>query len=264
MVSLFSACGMEHLQRFMADGPVFVGFDFDGTLAPIVRSPSKAVCSPEVLTALSRLARHAAVGVISGRGVADLESRLPVRGIRLIGNHGAEGLGLSASQLAVAQSTCSAWETSLRASFREGKLGPPIFIENKGLTLSVHYRGVLNGHWVLQEILRATQALKPLPRVVMGKCVINLLPLELPHKGVALQWAMEAASLRRAIYIGDDETDEDVFRMERSDLFGIQVGKNAASRAYFYIEQQEEIILFLRLLNELQSLSREFRLGPSS
>ena len=171
---------------------------------------------------------------------------------------------MSESQLAVAQSTCCAWETSLRASFREGKLGPPIFIENKGLTLSVHYRGVLNGHFILKELLRVTETLNPLPRVVMGKCVINLLPVELPHKGVALQWAMEAASLCRAIYIGDDETDEDVFRIEGNDLFGIHVGKSAASNADFYIEQQEEIILFLRLLNEVQSLSREFRLGPSS
>ena len=78
---------------------LIVGLDFDGTLAPMARRPHQASLPPETRALLRRLARKrgAIVAVVSGRGLADLKSRVKVPGAYMAGNHGLEieGPGLS-------------------------------------------------------------------------------------------------------------------------------------------------------------------------
>ena len=82
-----------------------------------------------------------------------------------------------------------------------------------------------------------------------GKCVVNIVPAEAPHKGDALRLAMRRLRCRSAIYLGDDETDEDVFGLGiPRRVLGIRVGASRRSRAEYYVPGPESVDRFLALL----------------
>jgi trehalose 6-phosphate phosphatase len=86
-------------------------------------------------------------------------------------------------------------------------------------------------------------------RVVEGKQVVNFLAPDTPHKGLALDRIRRRLGCDTAIYVGDDETDEDVFQMaEPGRLLGIRVGAGAGSAAPFIIPGQRDIDALLTLL----------------
>jgi trehalose 6-phosphate phosphatase len=68
--------------------------------------------------------------------------------------------------------------------------------------------------------------------------VVNLLPVDALTKGDALVAAMELFGLQRAIFIGDDVTDEEVFKLKNVDVFGIHIGTDDQTAAPYYLEQQ--------------------------
>ena len=90
-------------------------------------------------------------------------------------------------------------------------------------------------------LLEKVAELSPSPRVILGKCVINLIPAGGPHKGVALLELMRKFKKRSAIYVGDDDTDEDVFTLPDEGILTVRVGKKSSSAAQFFLERQSEI-----------------------
>jgi len=127
-------------------------------------------------------------------------------------------------------------------------------IENKGTTLSIHYRYVCNIKHAHKMILQAIDKLDPQPRRIGGKFIENLIPVNAPDKGIALRILMQKSQCQKAFFVGDDETDEDVFRLNDSNLFTICVGRNISSNALFYLREQNEI---KRLIAEINSVLRE-------
>src|SRR5881397_3549092 len=70
-------------------GEVILVTDFDGTLAEVVQDPAAARARPEALEALEQLVRLLAdVIVLSSRTPAQLETLVPMSGVRLIGDSG--------------------------------------------------------------------------------------------------------------------------------------------------------------------------------
>src|SRR5204862_6658138 len=99
-----------------------------------------------------------------------------------------------------------------------------IVIENKTYSISIHYRASRNRRLALQMIDRAIRDLPGIRRIG-GKLVVNLLPKNAPTKGEALERSRRLLVCDSALYVGDDETDEDVFRgCDRSRLLGVRVG----------------------------------------
>lgn len=84
--------------------------------------------------------------------------------------------------------------------------------------------------------------------MILGKSVINLVPPGAPHKGVALLEAMMTLNLKCALYIGDDDTDEDVFSLPDTNIISIRVGEKRASHAQFFIKRQTEVNNILKKL----------------
>ena len=99
-----------------------------------------------------------------------------------------------------------------------------------------------------RDILRAVDRLNPAPRRIPGKCVENVLPHSALNKGEALLRIMALAGASRAVFVGDDDTDEDVFRMRNDRILGIRVGNGLSSHATFFLSNQKKIS---RLLEEL-------------
>src|SRR5688572_31586392 len=78
----------------LAEERTLCAFDFDGTLAPIVEHPDRAVLRDTTRSLLSRLAAVYPCVILSGRARADLLGKLGgVTVEQVIGNHGAEGDG---------------------------------------------------------------------------------------------------------------------------------------------------------------------------
>lgn len=237
-----SRAGRARIRDYVRSGAV-LAFDFDGTLAPIRRDPDRVQLSSRVRAALIRLATHAPCIVLSGRARQDVERR--VRGIGLLaisGDHGHDREAPSARERA----TLDAYTAALLpvvGALRGTRL------ERKRHTLAVHWRTASTPAVARRRILRAVEALAP-ARSVIGKCVVELHANATHHKGTALERLCRSLRRTRAVYVGDDTTDEDVFtRPGRIDVLGIHVGRGP-TRAALRLERQSEVAELLEFLSD--------------
>ena len=239
--------------------------DYDGTLAPIVDDPAAAQMAPAMQHVLTALAQHPRyrVAIISGRALADIRTRLGGRGLYLAGNHGLEieGLGLHYQHP-------EAWrlrpELGAMAQAMTGDLEaiPGAWIEDKGLTLSVHFRRVPEARVpeIKAHLLKHADPGIGAGRLALrtGKAVLEIRPRVGWAKGEAVSWILEQMRLENpaarvlALYLGDDDTDEDAFRVLASVGVGIVVGNDRHdSAAHYYVESTEEVEQFLTVLSQL-------------
>jgi trehalose 6-phosphate phosphatase len=229
------------LAHFAASN-VLVAFDFDGTLAAITARPERARMRRSTRALLSAVARSYPCIVISGREWRDIAKR--VAGVPLwhvFGNHGLEPWAQEPAQAAHVRH----WVGQLRS-----RLAPfrGVFIEDKIYSVTIHYRGVRRRRAVLDAISRAVADLPGL-RAVGGKAAVNLLPGTAPHKGAALEHARRILACDCAIYVGDDDTDEDAFAAAPADrLLSIRVGRSRASQAAYTVNYQRDVDALLRAL----------------
>lgn len=241
---LFGPAGMAAITRLSA-GPVLCAFDFDGTLAPIVARPDAARVPAASRRVWADLCRRVAVAVISGRGRADLAARLPCRPAYLVGNHGAEGVPLGRQSLPRLAAICTNWTAQLVE--RHVALPPGVLIEAKRYSLSLHYRQAADRQGARERLIEEIAALTPAPRVITGHCVLNLLPSGAPTKDHALAALAAASGCRRLLFVGDDETDEWVFRRAPASWLTVRVGAGPTA-ARFHLRSQAEVARLLGIL----------------
>jgi len=97
--------------------------------------------------------------------------------------------------------------------------------------------------------------------VVAGEDVFHLLAEEACNKGTALERLMQLCDARCALYVGDDVTDEDVFRLHRADVLSVRIEQSADSAADFYLPQPGDIMWLLdQLTRRLHALGVRNRL----
>ena len=245
MKYLFSTSGLRVLNGFLMTSPL-LAFDFDGTLVSIVQNPAKVHLDARVRQLLKDLSLYAPIAVISGRSQSDLRRFLPVEITCLVGNHGLEGLGSFQSKLEVVREVIEHWETKLQGLQRlQG-----VWIENKDFSLAVHFRQSRYKKNARSSILERVSGLSPSPRVVLGKSVVNLVPAGAPHKGVAVLEILVQLQKYSVIYIGDDETDEDIFSLPDSRILKIRVGRKEKSQAEYFLKNQREITKLLNFMKD--------------
>jgi trehalose 6-phosphate phosphatase len=241
MKSLLAPQNRPVLRR-LARGRVLLAFDFDGTLAPIVADPAAASLRPQTRRLLTDVARRYPCVVISGRNRADVARRLagiPLR--QVFGNHGIE----PSPVLPAARRAVRRWQACLRPRL-EGVGG--IVFDNKGASLAIHYRKSRDRPAALKAILAATADLTE-ARVLQGLLAVDLLPKGAPNKATALQSELRRLGCRAALYLGDDQTDEDVFALSRRlPLLAVRVGRESRSRAPYYLPGQGDVDALLAVL----------------
>jgi trehalose 6-phosphate phosphatase len=240
----------EHIRMLtgFALANVLLAFDYDGTLAPIAPRPEDAHMRSATRRLLTSVARAYPTVVISGRALVDVTEmlgRVPLW--HIYGNHGLEP---STTQSDVPTNTRE-WIAQL-APHLPAELG--VRIEDKGHTLTLHFRGVRDRTRAVAAIEDAIQAL-PDVLILHGKEAINVLPRGGGNKGVALQKALQTFACHQAIYVGDEETDEAAFGAGGERTLAIRVEPSEDSHAHYHIESQIEIDLLLRALLDI-------RLGP--
>jgi trehalose 6-phosphate phosphatase len=203
-------------------GTLVLLLDFDGTLAPIVDRPELAAMPDSTRRALERLMAMAGVevAVVSGRGLADARERAGIPGIAYAGNHGMEihgpGIDRIHPEAAAARPVLERAAAALRDAV---SVIPGAFVEDKELTLSVHFR--LAPRERLEELHGIIhRVVDPLPGVHLteGKQVIEVRPNVDWNKGKAVLFLLEQMrppAGAPVLYFGDDRTDEDAFRALR-------------------------------------------------
>ena len=241
------AQAQHELLAQLAWSNVLLGFDFDGTLAPIVTEPARAALRPATRRLLGRVAAVYPCVVISGRAVADVERRLagiPLRGV--IGNHGLEPWRATAGL----RRTVERWLVQLAPGLAQLN---GVVLEDKTYSLAVHYRRSRQKKLVRAALVRQLTALED-ARVIGGKLVVNLIPLGAPHKGVALLRERDRLGCDTALFLGDDETDEDAFALDQPGrLLSIRVGASRATQASYCLANQAQVDELLARLLELRS-----------
>jgi trehalose 6-phosphate phosphatase len=257
MAYLFSKSGHQRLFEIVKPGVLCV-FDFDGTLAPIVKEPEHAHLRRGFAQRLVDLRAYAPVAIITGRSVDDVRARLGFEPEFLIGNHGLEGVPGWSSRSEDYAALCQRWRSELDSLLREAGVDPKIWIEDKRYSLALHYRNAQHRAQAEKQLAALIAHLAPPPRVVAGKCVFNLVPPDAPDKGTALLHLMRATGAATAIYLGDDVTDEDVFRLARPEILSIRVEPSAHSAAEFCLHNRSDVATLLdTLVTRLRQLKSE-------
>ena len=244
---------------------VLLLIDYDGTLTPIVEKPELAILSSETKSILQWLAENPrlTLGIISGRTMEDLRERVGINGIIYAGNHGLE---IEGSGISFVNSTAKRIEPLLHSLYQELSNAlaniKGAIIEDKGLTLSLHYRLVDEVHLaeLNKTFYRVTAPLSTSDkiRITKGKKVYEVRPAVDWNKGKAIALIVQKAREGKplTIFLGDDVTDYDGFRLVNKNAgVSIYVGEETTEPvAQYFLYSPEEVHQFLGMLgNALDS-----------
>jgi trehalose-phosphatase len=240
-------------------GRMLLALDFDGTLAPLVAQPDAAAILPAARTAVAALADRSdtLVAIVSGRGLSDVCSRVGLDRLYYAGNHGLEIEGPSVRRVheQAEQARPALAECAHRLAPLEREYGG-VQVEDKGLSLSVHYRRVEDAS-AARDIVGRVHALcggVPGVRLTEGKKVVEIRPEVDWDKGRATLFLIETL-LREArtapvVFIGDDRTDEDAFRAigDRGDGVIVADPPPSDTAARSYLRSPADVAAFLERL----------------
>ncbi len=246
----------EFIKDYRAAERLLFLADYDGTLAVIVGRPEDARLSPGAREKLKILAGkpRTSAGVISGRSLKELRSMVGVDGIYYSGNHGLEIEGPGLSYIHPQAQAVRPLMKDLAARLEQALDGiKGIIVQDKDLSLSVHYRlarpedeGAVAG--VVRRVT-APHVVKGEIRVFPMKKIWEVRPPLDWDKGKAIEFigATIKADLNLSrlltVYLGDDATDEDAFRvLRRPEGWGVYVGgENKESAAGYYLDSPGEV-----------------------
>jgi trehalose 6-phosphate phosphatase len=248
MPHLFQPAGDAALGAVLRRSPL-LAFDFDGTLAPIVPTPEQARISRSVSGKLRRLASRLPVAIVSGRSVADVSQRLDFEPHYVVGSHGAE-MGSDAP----AQHANELDDVRRLLAAQCGMLQTAgVMLEDKGLSLALHYRLSRCPDQALALIRDTLRPIEGQCRTFSGKMVENVVPAGAPDKSGAVHRLVAHCGADCAVFIGDDVNDEPVFVSAPPDWLTVRVGRNdPASRARFFVDSTAEVALVLdRMLSHV-------------
>ncbi len=187
--------------------------DIDGVLAPIVPTPDMSEVSGEVRELLRRLSgKYRVVAGISGRAAMDSLRLVGIEEILYYGNHGFEILREGEVEVVPEALPYLEKVEELEKRSREELEPLGAFVEEKGITASIHYRNALPevGERSVEFVEREGERLGL--RITVGRGVVEARPPIRADKGTAVRALVEEYAPERAMFIGDDTTDLDAFR----------------------------------------------------
>ena len=188
--------------------------DFDGTLSPIVDQPEAAEITPKNKQRLIDLKdKTAVIAIISGRAVADIAVRVGIDGLTYVGNHGLERWR-DGKRAAAEAAQPYLDEISRAAEDVKARLLPGMQLEDKEVTLSIHYRQTAEPDEVREQFLPAAEEIARQHglKLFEGRRIFELRPPIALDKGSAFRALVREFRLDAAIFIGDDVTDTAAFQ----------------------------------------------------
>ncbi|KAK4431626.1 Trehalose-phosphate phosphatase A [Sesamum alatum] len=251
--------------------------DYDGTLSPIVDNPDHAFMSKAMRAAVSNVAKYFPTAIISGRSRDKVYEFVGLTELYYAGSHGMDIMG-------PVRPSSSDHKNCVRSTDKQGKevnLFQPASeflpmidevsrslveitkdivgakVENNKFCVSVHYRNVDEKCWTIvgqsvEKILREYPRL----RLTHGRKVLEVRPVLNWDKGKAVEFLLESLGLTNCeddlpIYVGDDRTDEDAFKVLREGNRGYGIIVSSVpkeSNAFYSLRDPSEVMEFLKTL----------------
>jgi trehalose 6-phosphate phosphatase len=247
---------MGEIMRRMGGKRVAVFLDYDGTLTPIVDRPDQALLSHDMRQTVRDLAEQCTVAVISGRDLGDVQGLVGIDTIYYAGNHGFDIAGPKGKRMEYQRGTDFLPVLDLADRQLHGRLDEitGALVERKKFSIAVHYRNVEPKNVsAVEETVDKVLADFPKLRKSSGKKVYELQPKIDWHKGNALLWLLQTLRMDEAdvlpLYIGDDTTDEDAFKVLGDRGIGIVVAKGPRpTAARYFLEDPDAVQRFLKVL----------------
>jgi len=241
--------------------------DYDGTLAPLASTPNAAVPPPGTAALLEALATLPGIQValVTGRTIDNIRRLIDVPGIYYVGIHGLEirfpnGTVEMSERVARLRSVLPSIKQQIMQALgnRAG-----IFVEDKGLALACHYRlasrsDAADALQTVTSIAHGYQRLGAQVAVTQGHEVVEVRSAFANKGKTVCRLLAHRPSL--AVYIGDDQTDEDAFRLLPPESVTIRVGPATMPTAARYrVEDPSEVLRFLRAIIEHRQGRSEYR-----
>jgi alpha,alpha-trehalase len=265
MAELASALdSIEEIRDLLAGKRPFIALDYDGTLTPIVERPELAILSAEMRRTVTVLAERCTVAVISGRDRKDVKGLVDIDSLFYAGSHGFDISGPAGRRIDSQQGSEFLPALDRAEKSLQPLVGdiPGVLIERKKFSIAIHYRQVEKGRiGAVEDAVEQVLAEQAGLRKASGKKIFELQPDIDWHKGKALEWLMEALDLDDTdvlpVYIGDDITDEDAFRVLQGCGVGVVVKDDESgetprhSTARYALEDCRQVQEFLQHLTRI-------------
>lgn len=229
---------------------IILFLDYDGTLTEIVSTPDKAILSKEIYSILIKLKKIFQIAIISGRSLKDIMEKIGIKDILYVGNHGSQiwdGKRIVLNQM-IEENRILLNKFFERIKDETANIDG-FFIEDKTITGSLHYRNVKieKLSYLFKIIEKISKDYEDNFDFVLGKKVFEIRPKNSLNKGKAVSWIIEnLAKNKYPIYIGDDSTDEDAYKVLSN--FGISISLGMNPYANYFLKKQSEVKEFLLLL----------------
>jgi len=240
------------IKRYRKSSRRHLFLDYDGTLVPFSKHPKLAIPNQELITLLRAIASddHTHVTIISGRDSNTLEEWFDDLPVNLVAEHGAS-IRLKNGTWTHHREVDQSWKPIVRPTMDlYSQRSPGSFVEEKTHTLAWHYRNVIPelGFIRSRELLDNLHHLvrnTPL-QVIDGNKVIEV-RISGVDKGSVAKRLLEGQDYDFIMAVGDDKTDEDMFRALADKAVTVKIGPGHTAAQYNLANQQEVI----RLLNQL-------------
>jgi trehalose 6-phosphate phosphatase len=187
--------------------------DIDGVLAPIVPTPDMSEVPEELRELLRHLSgRCRVVAGVSGRAAKDALQLVGLEELVYYGNHGFEILRDGEVEIVPEAAPYLEAIEELEKRAREELEPLGAFVEEKGITASIHYRNASPevGEQCKEFVEREGERLGL--RITIGRGVVEARPPIRADKGTATRKVVEEYKPEKALFMGDDTTDLDAFR----------------------------------------------------
>ena len=209
----------EHLdliEKALKQPPFGLITDVDGTISHTASTPQQATVTPLCRQYLSTLGqRLALVAAVSGRPAVEVKNMIGIDLMVYIGNHGLERWVEGHSEFTKDAQGYSKLTKAVIKEFTRLLSIEGIRVEDKGITATIHYRLCPDPQSAERAII-ATLASLPQARslrIMQGRMAIALLPPVAANKGTATLELIQEYNLHSGLYLGDEVTDIDAFRV---------------------------------------------------
>ncbi|KAL9261740.1 Trehalose-phosphate phosphatase A-like protein [Drosera capensis] len=272
----------EQITHFAKGKRIALFLDYDGTLSPIVDDPDRACMSDDMRDAVRKVASCFPTAIISGRSRDKVFEFVGLTELYYAGSHGMDITSPSPKCIANIHHAClkaAEKQDNEDTVFQPASEFFPMIekvyaslvectnginganVENNKFCISVHYRNVDEKDWATVA-QRVFDILKEYPRLRLthGRKVLEVRPVIDWNKGKAVEFLLESLGLSNRedvlpIYIGDDRTDEDAFKVLRDLKTGYGILVSSAPKethAYYSLKDPSEVMEFLKALFIIQ------------
>jgi trehalose 6-phosphate synthase/phosphatase len=236
--------------------PLLILLDYDGTLVGLRPSPDEASPDTEILRILATLALlpGVEVDVVSGRRRNDIEMWLGSLPVGIHAEHGLWSRG-ARQETWIRRDVNPAWlETARAAMTARAGLVPGSFVEEKDASVVWHYRnvGAGTGRREAESLTRElNSALADSTATIMQGSRVVEVKDQSTDKGIVVRELAATAPGARMLVIGDDITDEDMFRSAPDDAVTVRVGSGRTAARMRLIGPDQVRKLLTELIEQL-------------